>query len=89
MHVATGSVNKRAGQSTMNDGVVVQHTDKMMASGLAGRSCLFPETLTPLCWLTRAAAGISLGHVVPSRSVARLVEFATTGSLYLEVLASG
>ena len=32
---------KRAGQSTMNDGVAVQHTDKMMASGRHGRSCLF------------------------------------------------
>ena len=49
---------KRA-QNTVNGGVLVQHTDRMMACGKDGKSCLFRETLTLLCWLIRTAGAVS------------------------------
>ena len=69
--------------------VVMWCNDEVMACWRDVRGWLFGETLTPQCWLALTAVGISLGQLVPSRSGARSAELATTGSLYLEVLACG
>ena len=67
--------------------VVARHIDEMMACGRDGKRCLFRGTLTSLCCLIRTV-GISLGQLAQFRSVPRLAESVTTGSLRLVVPVS-